>query len=117
VKARARHQQTFPDGAGFPPAFFTPFGDPMTGILTGFDRLRLRGSLSRRCQPTVREACRSTGRNRLAVGIGAQRGRNFGVSGHVFSSTVGHEWTRIKIKTQLAGYVLSQFHTEQSIQL
>ncbi len=50
------NQQTFPTVAGVPPAFLNRFGDSITGVLSGFDRLRLRGTLRHLFQPTVMEA-------------------------------------------------------------
>ncbi|MBI5388407.1 MAG: hypothetical protein HZA90_27395, partial [Verrucomicrobia bacterium] len=41
---------------GVPPAFRNRFSDSMTGVLSGFDRLRLRGTLRHLFQPTVMEA-------------------------------------------------------------
>jgi len=49
-------QQTSPTVAGVPPAFINRFGDSITGVLSGFDRLRLRGTLRHLFQPTVMEA-------------------------------------------------------------
>src|ERR1039458_2060358 len=48
--------QTSPTVSGVPPAFLNRFGDSMTGVLSGFDRLRLRGTLRHLFQPTVMEA-------------------------------------------------------------
>ena len=48
--------QTSPDVAGVPPAFLNRCGDSITGVLSGFDRLRLRGTLRHLFQPTVMEA-------------------------------------------------------------
>ena len=39
-----------------PPAFLHRCGEAMTGVLSGFDRLRLRGTLRHLFQPTVMEA-------------------------------------------------------------
>jgi hypothetical protein len=39
-----------------PPAFLNRFSDSITGVLSGFDRLRLRGTLRHLFQPTVMEA-------------------------------------------------------------
>ena len=50
------NQQTSPTVAGVPPAFLNRFGDSITGVLSGFDRLRLRGTLRHLFQPTVMEA-------------------------------------------------------------
>ena len=50
------NEQTSPTVAGLPPAFFNRFGDSITGVLSGFDRLRLRGTLRHLFQPTVMEA-------------------------------------------------------------
>src|SRR5882724_3925896 len=41
---------------GVPPVFLNRFGNSITGILSGFDRLRLRGTLRHLFQPTVMEA-------------------------------------------------------------
>src|SRR5229473_2624139 len=49
-------QQTSPTDTGVPPAFLNRFGDAITGVLSGFDRLRLRGTLRHLFQPTVMEA-------------------------------------------------------------
>src|SRR5216684_454348 len=49
-------QQTSPTDTGVPPAFLNRFGDSLTGVLSGFDRLRLRGTLRHLFQPTVMEA-------------------------------------------------------------
>lgn len=49
-------QQTFSTVAGVPPVFLNRFGDSITGVLSGFDRLRLRGTLRHLFQPTVMEA-------------------------------------------------------------
>ena len=49
-------QQTCPTVAGVPPAFLNRFGGSITGVLSGFDRLRLRGTLRHLFQPTVMEA-------------------------------------------------------------
>jgi hypothetical protein len=48
--------QTSPTGTGVPPAFLNRFGNSITGVLSGFDRLRLRGTLRHLFQPTVMEA-------------------------------------------------------------
>jgi len=48
--------QTSPTGTSVPPAFLNRFGDSITGVLSGFDRLRLRGTLRHLFQPTVMEA-------------------------------------------------------------
>jgi len=48
--------QTFPTVTGVPPAFLNRFGNSITGVLSGFDRLRLRGTLRHLFQPTVMEA-------------------------------------------------------------
>jgi hypothetical protein len=50
------NQQTSPTVTGVPPAFLNRFGNSMTGVLSGFDRLRLRGTLRHLFQPTVMEA-------------------------------------------------------------
>jgi hypothetical protein len=47
---------TSPTDTGVAPAFFNRFGDSITGVLSGFDRLRLRGTLRHLFQPTVMEA-------------------------------------------------------------
>jgi len=47
---------TSPTLASVPPAFLKRFGDAMTGVLSGFDRLRLRGTLRHLFQRTVMEA-------------------------------------------------------------
>jgi hypothetical protein len=49
-------QQTSPSVTGVPPAFLNRFGGSVTGVLSGFDRLRLRGTLRHLFQPTVMEA-------------------------------------------------------------
>ena len=41
---------------GVPPAFLDRFGHCLTGVLSGFDRVRLRGTLRHLFQPTVMEA-------------------------------------------------------------
>jgi hypothetical protein len=48
--------QTAPTLTSVPPAFLNRFGDSITGVLSGFDRLRLRGTLRHLFQPTVMEA-------------------------------------------------------------
>jgi hypothetical protein len=48
--------QTSPTDTGVPPAFLNRFGTSITGVLSGFDRLRLRGTLRHLFQPTVMEA-------------------------------------------------------------
>lgn len=48
------HEST--KNTGVPPAFLTRFGGCVTGVLSGFDRLRLRGTLLHLFQPTVMEA-------------------------------------------------------------
>jgi hypothetical protein len=48
--------QTLPTVEGVPPSFLNRFGDSITGVLSGFDRLRLRGTLRHLFQPTVMEA-------------------------------------------------------------
>ena len=48
--------QTSPIVTGVPPAFLNRFGTSITGVLSGFDRLRLRGTLRHLFQPTVMEA-------------------------------------------------------------
>ena len=50
------NEQTSPTVAGVPPAFINRFGNSITGVLSGFDRLRLRGTLRHLFQPTVMEA-------------------------------------------------------------
>jgi len=50
------NQQTSPTVTGVPPAFLNRFGHSITGVLSGFDRLRLRGTLRHLFQPTVMEA-------------------------------------------------------------
>ena len=50
------NHQTSSIGTGVPPAFLTRFGHSLTGVLSGFDRLRLRGTLRHLFQPTVMEA-------------------------------------------------------------
>jgi hypothetical protein len=50
------NQQTSPTVTGVPPAFLNRFGNSVTGVLSGFDRLRLRGTLRHLFQPTVMEA-------------------------------------------------------------
>jgi hypothetical protein len=50
------NSQTSPTVAGVPPAFINRFGHSITGVLSGFDRLRLRGTLRYLFQPTVMEA-------------------------------------------------------------
>jgi hypothetical protein len=50
------NQQTSPTDTGVPPVFLNRFGDSVTGVLSGFDRLRLRGTLRHLFQPTVMEA-------------------------------------------------------------
>lgn len=50
------NSQTLPTVAGIPPAFLNRFRDSITGVLSGFDRLRLRGTLRHLFQPTVMEA-------------------------------------------------------------
>jgi hypothetical protein len=47
---------TSPSGTSVPPAFLNRFGDSITGVLSGFDRLRLRGTLRYLFQPTVMAA-------------------------------------------------------------
>ncbi len=48
--------QTSPTDSGVPPAFLNRCGDSIAGVLSGFDRLRLRGTLRHLFQPTVMEA-------------------------------------------------------------
>ncbi len=48
--------QTSPTVTGVPPTFLNRFSDSITGVLSGFDRLRLRGTLRHLFQPTVMEA-------------------------------------------------------------
>ncbi len=50
------NQQTSPTDTGVPPGFLNRFGHAVTGVLSGFDRLRLRGTLRHLFQPTVMEA-------------------------------------------------------------
>jgi hypothetical protein len=45
-----------PTVTGAPPVFLEHCGDAVTGVLSGFDRLRLRGTLRHLFQPTVMEA-------------------------------------------------------------
>jgi len=52
-------QQTSPIVTGVPPAFLNRFGNFIAGVLSGFDRLRLRGALRPLFQPTVMEAYRN----------------------------------------------------------
>jgi len=49
-------QQTSSPDTGVPPVFLNRFSDSITGVLSGFDRLRLRGTLRHLFQPTVMEA-------------------------------------------------------------
>ena len=48
--------QTSSTDTGVPTAFLSRFGNSITGVLSGFDRLRLRGTLRHLFQPTVMEA-------------------------------------------------------------
>jgi hypothetical protein len=57
IKVWVMNQQTSPIVASVPPAFLNRFGDSITGVLSGFDRRRLRGTLRQLFQPTVMEAC------------------------------------------------------------
>ena len=50
------NSQTRPTGGGVPPVFLNRFGHSILGVLSGFDRLRLRGTLRHLFQPTVMEA-------------------------------------------------------------
>jgi hypothetical protein len=50
------NSQTSPTVTGDPPAFLNRFQHSLTGVLSGFDRLRLRGTLRHLFQPTVMEA-------------------------------------------------------------
>ena len=50
------NDQTAPTVTGVPPVFHNRFDDAITGVLSGFDRLRLRGTLRHLFQPTVMEA-------------------------------------------------------------
>jgi hypothetical protein len=50
------NSQTSSIVTGVPPAFLNRFHDSMTGVLSGFDRLRLRGTLRHLFQPAVMEA-------------------------------------------------------------
>jgi hypothetical protein len=50
------NDQTSSVAPGVPPAFLNRFGQAVTGVLSGFDRLRLRGTLRHLFQPTVMEA-------------------------------------------------------------
>lgn len=56
AKVWVMNSQTAPTGTGVPPAFLDRCGDSITGVLSGFDRLRLRGTLRHLFQPTVMEA-------------------------------------------------------------
>jgi hypothetical protein len=56
IKVWVMNQQTSPIVASVPPAFLNRFGDSITGVLSGFDRLRLRGTRRHLFQPTVMEA-------------------------------------------------------------
>jgi len=56
VKVWVMKSQTAPLVTGVPPGFLNRFGDSITGVLSGFDRLRLRGTLRHLFQPTVMEA-------------------------------------------------------------
>ena len=56
VKVWVMNAQTSPTVTGVPPAFLNRFGDSITGVLSGVDRLRLRGTLRHLFQPTVMEA-------------------------------------------------------------
>ena len=48
--------KTSPPFTGVPPAFLNHCGRSLTAVLSGFDRLRLRGTLRQLFQPTVMEA-------------------------------------------------------------
>ena len=48
--------QTSPTLTGVPPAFLNRCGSSLTAVLSGFDHLRLRGTLRHLFQPTVMEA-------------------------------------------------------------
>jgi len=48
--------QTSPTVTSVPPVFLSRFEAGITGVLSGFDRLRLRGTLRHLFQPTVMEA-------------------------------------------------------------
>jgi hypothetical protein len=50
------NSQTSSNDTSVPPAFLNRFGSSITGVLSGFDRLRLRGTLRHLFQPTVMEA-------------------------------------------------------------
>ena len=56
IKVWVMNSQTSPTVTGVPPAFLNRFGHSITGVLSGFDRLRLRGTLRPLFQPTVMEA-------------------------------------------------------------
>jgi hypothetical protein len=46
IRVWVMNQQTSPTDTGVPPAFLNRFGSSVTGVLSGFDRLRLRGRLT-----------------------------------------------------------------------
>ena len=48
-------QTTLPSGSGVPNAFVSKFGRQITGLLSGFDRLRFRGTLRMLFQPEIFE--------------------------------------------------------------
>jgi hypothetical protein len=50
------NSQTSPIVTGVPPSFLNRFSASITGVLSGFDRLRLRGTLRHLFQPSVMEA-------------------------------------------------------------
>src|SRR5664279_6546837 len=50
------NQQAFPSVTVVPPAFLNRFSHSIIGVLSGVDRLRLRGTLRHLFQPTVMEA-------------------------------------------------------------
>jgi hypothetical protein len=50
------HRQSPPTFLSVPPSFLTRFGDKITGVLSGFDRLRLRGTLRHLFRASVMEA-------------------------------------------------------------
>ena len=49
-------KKTTTPATGVPVEFLNRFGDKILGTLSGFDRLRLRGTLRHLFQPTVMEA-------------------------------------------------------------
>jgi hypothetical protein len=56
IEVWVMNSQTSSTGSSVAPAFLNRFGDSITGVLSGFDRLRLRGTLRHLFQPTVMEA-------------------------------------------------------------